>query len=106
MHLVTRGRLGLCPQLVRFCILFLPSVLVSAAAHGYIPGDRWTTTAAGGTGTAGDPVTITWSIVPDGTLIPNEEPSNFIGYLEGIIGGGTGGSDLTLRPWFAVLDQA
>jgi hypothetical protein len=104
MQLVTRAPWVVGPRLVSFYILFVLPLLVSRAAYGYIPGDRWTTTAAGATGATGDPVTITWSIVPDGTLIPGEEPSNFISYLDGIIGGGTGGSDLTQRPWFSLLE--
>jgi hypothetical protein len=97
---------GLGPRLALFGFLFLPSLLVSRAAYAYIPGDRWTTTAAGAAGIIGDPITIRWSIVRDGTLIPGEEPSNFISYLDGIIGGGMGGSDLTQRPWFPLLAES
>lgn len=32
---------------------------------------RWSSTANGGTGAQGNPVTLTWSIVPDGVFIPN-----------------------------------
>lgn len=40
---------------------------------GYNLADRWVTTASGGTGTLGDPITITWSIVPDGTWAAGAE---------------------------------
>jgi hypothetical protein len=52
----------------------------------------------------GDPITLTWSIVPEGTLIQGEGPSNFIEFLDGLFGAGaTGGDDLTHRPWFPLL---
>lgn len=38
----------------------------------YQVGGRWTQTATNAsTGSAGDPITVTWSIVPDGVTIPN-----------------------------------
>ncbi len=43
---------------------------------------RWTSTASGSTGAFGEPITLTWSLVPDGTTIPN------------VFGEGTAGSDL------------
>jgi hypothetical protein len=55
-------------------------------------GQRWTTTAVNGGGLSqGDPTTITWSIVPDGTSISGfagepTSPSNLIAWLNGIYG--------------------
>jgi hypothetical protein len=37
----------------------------------YNVGSRWTSTASGGTGSQGDPITLLWSFVPDGLSIPS-----------------------------------
>ena len=56
--------------------------------------NRWTTTATNGSGlTRGQPCTITWSYVPDGTTIPGNggEPasaSSLFAWLNGIYSGG------------------
>ena len=68
-------------------VVLLPLVLVHPAAA-YVPDQRWTTTANGGTGSIGTPVTLTWSIVPDGTSIPGRSPSNLKAYLDEEIGVG------------------
>jgi len=68
---------------------------------------RWSDTATDPSGLGqGDPMTLTWGIVDDGTSIPgfNGEPtagSDLIAFLDAVIGAGPGGSDLTQRPWFA-----
>lgn len=55
-------------------------------------GNRWTTTATDGGGlTQGDPMTLTWSYVPDGTAITGQlgepnAPSNFLAWINGIYG--------------------
>ncbi len=65
--------------------------------------DRWTCTATNGCGLSqGDPVTLTWSIVPDGTSIYgfNGEataPSNLQSWLNGIYG--------TQETWLAIFQQ-
>jgi hypothetical protein len=91
------------------CFLFAAALFTATASAGparaYIPGTRWTTTASGSAGNTGDPVTLTWSIVPDGTTIPDEGASNFISYFDGLFGAGPGGSDLTQRPWFTYFQQ-
>lgn len=71
------------------------------AAHGradldlYRLGNRWSATATNGSGLQqGDPTTITWSFIPDGTNIPGGSfgagepaaPSNLIAVLNGIYG--------------------
>lgn len=53
---------------------------------------RWWATATDGSGLSqGDPMTLTWSVVPDGTTIPAEfgypgAPSNIRAFLNGIYG--------------------
>ena len=72
--------------------------------------DRWITTATdGSTGSQGDPITVTWGIVPDGTQIKDSGPtsgSDLISFLDTNIGAGPGGSDLTLRPWFSIFEDS
>lgn len=56
---------------------------------------RWTTTATPGAGAAqGDPITLTYSFVPDGTIIPGDpgagipdQPSDLFAFLDGLYGG-------------------
>ena len=64
---------------------------------------RWTTTATNGSGLSqGDATTVTWSIVPDGTMIgafsglPSEvaTPSNLVAFLNGIYGTVSGNTEL------------
>jgi serralysin len=67
---------------------------------------RWTDTASGTTGLQGSPVTLTWSIVPDSTVIPQFGGSQLIATLDQYFGAGPGGSDYRLRPWFPLLEGA
>ncbi len=77
------------------------------SAYGYILSDRWNSTATDGGGLQnGDAITITWSLVPDGTIITDEGPSNLISFLDSTLGAGPGGSDLTQRPWFPQFEAA
>lgn len=72
--------------------------------------DRWTRTATNSTGqgTQGLPVTITWSIVPDGTPITatdateSSDPSSLRARMAAIYGGSAAG-DPTTKPWFPVF---
>jgi len=74
---------------------------LSVAASQYQDGSRWTWTASNGSGLAqGDPTTLTWSVVPDGTPISGAigepaAPSNLRAFLNGIYG-----SEATWRPIF------
>ncbi|MGD9633234.1 MAG: matrixin family metalloprotease [Pirellulales bacterium] len=78
----------------------------SLPAAAYVPDDRWSITASGATGGTGTPVTLTWSIAPDGTNIPGEGASNLVSYLDGLFGVTSGGSNLTTRPWFTYFQQS
>jgi hypothetical protein len=61
-------------------------------ADRYTEGPRWEVTATNGpTGVLGDPITLTYSFIPDGTIIPNgvgegEGPSNLFERMNGIYG--------------------
>jgi serralysin len=72
----------------------------------------WTSTASGSS-SLGAPATITWSIVPDGTVLPRGvgEPlsnSNLRQSLDDLFNGGMspGGADLTQRTWFPLFQSA
>lgn len=88
-----------------FAVLFIGGTFVSHA-FGFVPGQRWTTTASGGTGQSGSSITLTWGFVADGTNIPNNSASDLIASLDGRFGAGPGGSDYTQRPWFARFEQS
>lgn len=85
-----------------------PSQAEQAVSAPFRIGARWTSTSATPNApTQGTPVTLRWSIVPDGTAIPggqvageSSDGSNLISYMDGIFGTGPGGLDLTQRPWF------
>src|SRR5437588_8845204 len=96
--------------------LLAPMLLATVAPHWFpssarafilAPNTRWTSTASNAsTGTYGNPITLTWSLVPDGTAISssyaptNGTSSNLISTFDATFGAGPGGSDLTQRPWF------
>lgn len=78
--------------------------------------NRWSFTASGSTGSQGSPITLTWSLVEDGTQInsvnfgggssTNGGPSDFIAFLDSEFGAGPGGSDYTQRPWFVYFEDS
>lgn len=76
--------------------------------------NRWSSTASHGATSQGDPVTLRWSIVPDGTTINAQYPEDgevtsgsiLRASLDGSYGSGDGGSDLTTRPWFTVFSTS
>ena len=83
----------------------------ASPARAYEANDRWTWTATNGsTGAQGTPVTLTWSLMPDGAQVPNElggySPSGLIGFLDELIGAGPGGTDYTQRPWFTYFEKS
>jgi hypothetical protein len=70
-----------------------------------LSGTRWSNPVGGPSPNIGDPATVTWSIVPDGTQVSNIggglAPSNLISFMDGIYGGGTG--PVENRPWFGIF---
>ena len=90
---------------------------VSTLAFQFLNLPHWGRTATDGTGVGnqGQPVTLTWSIAPDGTDAPSgdrDDPatvgSNLIARLDEIYPSDPSNitSDLTLRPWFPFLQEA
>lgn len=45
----------------------------------YTINDRWVSTAYGSAGSTGDPITLTYSFVPDGVTVPDLDPPNGFG---------------------------
>ncbi len=78
------------------------------SADAFIVVNRWGRTATDGTGLVqGQPTTLTWGIVPDGTAIPSTGgTSTAIAALDAVFGAGPGGSDLTQRPWFTQFETS
>ena len=69
------------------------------SSHAYRLSDRWNSTATNGGGLGqGDPTTITWSVVPDGTNISGEGPSGLITMLNNEFG--------SSATWLPLLDQS
>ena len=67
---------------------------------------RWSQTATdGNTGPRGTPITLTWSIVPDGTR-NGTQISDLVSYLDGkwgVVGGDP--HDVASRPWLVPIQQ-
>jgi hypothetical protein len=83
--------------------LFFPEEIIPTYRQSY----RWTRTALSGSNSnLGDPMTVTWSIAPDGTIIPGfngepQAPSNLVNFLSSIYGSNSpGDGNYTNEPWF------
>ena len=69
---------------------FLNNLWFTPDINSFILATRWTRTATDGSGLSqGDPTTLTYSFVPDGTNISGEGPSNLISFMNQRIGAGT-----------------
>lgn len=71
--------------------------------------DRWTSTATDPSLSRGDAATVTWGIITEGSDISNDgttESSNLIARLDEIYDETGGGSDLTDRAWYSVMESA
>jgi hypothetical protein len=75
---------------------------------------RLTRTATNGAGLLqGDPTTVTWGFVREGTQLVGDpsipeatSPSILISRLDAFFGSGSGGTDLTQRPWFHLFKDS
>lgn len=76
------------------------------SADGYQLAARWTNTANGASGPLGSPISLTWSLMPDGASIDGIGASNLISFLDTNLGSGPGGTDLTGRPWFPYFQES
>lgn len=83
-------------------------------AFQFSDGARWSTTFTNGSGlTQGDPTTLRWGIVTDGTFISSgfSEPasgSSLIQFMDGLYGDGgvADNGDLTQKPWFTIFSSS
>lgn len=91
----------------------------SQIANGFQFNDsnRWSRSASNAQLSQGDPMTLTWSFIPDGASqsagfscgVDGEiagATSDLIAFLDGLHGSGPGGSDLSQRPWFSIFESA
>lgn len=86
-------------------LLAITAALAASTATAYVPDDPWSDTASGRV-SEGDPATLTWGIVADGTNIYDEDPSDLVSYLDEIFGETTSSTDLTTRSWFSVFQES
>lgn len=114
MHLTLTN--NSCPP-GRLLLTLLALGIGAAPACAFVPAgttpanSRWQSTASGPTGVPGDPITLTWSFVPDGTLLFDSDsisllPSDLLSRLDTELGLGPGGADLTQRPWFRFFEDS
>jgi hypothetical protein len=87
----------------------------TAAGENSTPTGRWTATATDGPGLQqGDPTTLRWGFVSDGTFVPGGNlgageagsGSTLVAALDARFGSGPGGTDLTQRPWFHIFSDS
>jgi hypothetical protein len=109
-------------QHIRSSLLILPVVLAGlieadyrsggSTAVAFFTANRWTNTATDGTNlnlSPGSSVVLTWSLVPDGTPVGSQDSptsSGLIAWLDDLYGNGSGGTNLSLRPWFQYFQQS
>ncbi len=90
-------------------LIVLVSLATTAWAHQLQEDSTWTESATNISGVQlGDPITLTWGFVPDGTPSINSStgPSNVIEWLDDRYGAGVGGGDYTARPWFPLFESS
>lgn len=82
------------------------------AGFQFLEGGRWTETANDGfiASGQGEPIIVTWSLVPDGTPAPGltgalNGTSNLRSWLAGLYGGSVNGP-LDSQPWFVLFEEA
>ena len=98
-------------------LVIVVGFLGTPSAQAFILGnpdfEPWMLTASGTRSSNGQPVTLTWSIVGDGTSTPDSNGSNRVGsdlinFLDTTFGGTPTpqqAADLTARPWFDLFQQ-
>ena len=87
-------------------LALLWQTFLSTNSLAFAPADRWGATALGSAGQRGEPITLTWSLVPDGTEVSNGRRSELISWLDNIFDVVSTETELTQRPWFPLFDSA
>lgn len=100
----------------RYAVLSgLAATFCAASASAFILNpsdpDPWLTTASGSRAGNGTAATITWSVVPDGTLLTRASgsgtaSSNLISFMNSRFGGNASQANLTLQPWFHLFTDS
>ena len=72
-------------------------------------GAKWQTSALDSAPNQGDPITLTWGVVPDGTQISNpagqnEGNSDVVAFMDGIYGGANQ-TVIANKPWFPIFER-
>ncbi|QDS99635.1 matrixin family metalloprotease [Adhaeretor mobilis] len=94
------------PKLFYVCVVSASSVGLATNAVAYVPDDPRSVTASGVVASPGTPVTLTWSISPDGANIPGEGGSNLVSYFDDLFNVNSNNANLTTRPWFALFEPS
>jgi serralysin len=92
---------------IRSCGLALAlSLLVAGSSPAYLNNGNWLSTATdNAVPPIGRPITLTWSIVPDGTNVSHlGKPSNLVSVFDSIFPGSVGVA-LEEKPWFDLVEQ-
>jgi hypothetical protein len=96
-------------------LILAGAIFAASPARGFIidptAADPWLTTASGTRTANGDPATLTWSLVPDGTRVStgigtSTTSSNLISFMNTNFGGNPSQTNLTLQPWFHIFTDA
>ena len=87
-------------------IVFL--LVTSNASWAFVSNGRWNSSAVDGpTAPLGNPITLTWSIVPDGTRISHlAKDSDIVSFLDEVFEVEATGTDYTQRPWFGLVESS
>jgi hypothetical protein len=88
---------------------FFLAIAAALPSLGYEIGGRWTETQRDGGGIErGDPITLLWSIVPDGESYERSSNSDLIDYLDDgwNVPAAARTPLLTSRPWWSVINSA
>ena len=101
----TMRRNSIFSGLHNLSLLLALAMCVNVEAHQL--GSRWAVTATDGSGLVqGDPTTITWGFVPDGTQLAGSGTSDLIGALDFFFEETDTGPDLTQRTWWQHFDAS
>jgi len=90
-------------------LVLLVGLVSGTTVQAYDIAGRWEFTATdGAVAPVGQPVTVRWSIAPDGTLIREEggEPSNLIAALDGLYGDDSAAPNVSAHAWFPIVESA
>jgi serralysin len=81
-------------------------ILTPAASYGYLAQQRWFETASGYAFSTGQPITLTWSLPADGAATTGSGVNSLIASLDAAFQVANPSQDLTMRPWFPLVQTA